>query len=98
MLDAKAREDGRFKALFENRSKNPAAWNNALKAVGREFAADLSVKVDPALVAANRARKLAQSQMATTDGPKSDTEEWESMSAAEQQAKMNRMLHDGMQG
>lgn len=98
MLDAKAREDVRFKALFDNRAKNPAAWNNALKAVSREFATDLSVKVDPALQASQRARKIAQSQMATTEGPKSDAEEWESMSPADQQAKMNRMLHDGMSG
>lgn len=92
MLDAKAREDGRFKALWENRSKNPAAWNNALKAVAREFATDLSVKVDPALQASQRARKIAQSQMATTEGPKSEVEEWESLPEPEQQARMNRML------
>jgi len=98
MLDAKAREDVRFKALFENRAKNPAAWSNALKAVSREIAADLSVKVDPALQASQRARKIAQQQMATTEAPKSETEEWESLSVEEQQAKMNRMLNQAMMG
>lgn len=95
MLDAKAREDTRFKALWENRSRNPAAWNNALKAVAKEFQEDLSVKVDPQLAAAQRARKVAQSAMATTNSPQSETEEWESLSADEQDAKYQRILNGG---
>ena len=93
MLDAKAREDPRFKALWDNRARNPTAWTNALKAVSKEFAADLSVKVDPSLVAAQRARKIAQGQMATTDNPRNDTEEWESMTLAEQEDRYQRILN-----
>lgn len=66
MLDAKARENPQFKALWDNRAKNPAAFNSALKIVAKEFAQELDVKVDPRLVESNRALKIAQRQMATT--------------------------------
>lgn len=65
-LDGMVREDPRLKAIWENRAKNPNAWNNALKIVSKQIAEDFSVKVDPALVAAQRARKDSQKQMATT--------------------------------
>jgi hypothetical protein len=75
MLDAEARENPKFKALWENRAKNPVAWDNALKITAKKFADDLSVKVDPALVAAQRARKDSQKQMATT-APEEPDEKW----------------------
>lgn len=66
MIDAEARSDYRFKALWENRHKNPAAFNKALGVIAKRFQEDLSVKVDPKLTDAQRQRKLAQSAMATT--------------------------------
>lgn len=75
-LDGMVREDPRLKAIWENRAKNPNAWNNALKIVTKQISEDFSVKVDPSLVAAQRARKDAQKQMATTtDTETSPTEE-----------------------
>jgi hypothetical protein len=68
-LDGMVREDPRLKAIWNNRGKNPTAWNNALKIVTKSIAEDFSVKVDPNLVAAQRARKDAQRQMATTNAP-----------------------------
>ena len=65
-LDGMVREDPRMKALWDNRTKNPTAWGNAVKIAGKKMAEDFSIKVDPALVAAQRARKDAQRQMATT--------------------------------
>lgn len=65
-LDGMVREDARLKAIWENRAKNPNAWSNALKIVTKQIAEDFSVKVDPTLVAAQRARKDSQKQMATT--------------------------------
>ena len=65
-LDGMVREDPRLKAIWNNRGKNPGAWNNALKIVTKQIAEDFSVKVDPSLVAAQRARKESQKQMATT--------------------------------
>lgn len=65
-LDGMVREDVRLKAIWDNRAKNPTAWNNALKIVSKQIAEDFSVKVDPSLVSAQRARKESQRQMATT--------------------------------
>ncbi len=75
-LDGMVREDPRMKALWDNRGKNPTAWGNALKIAAKKMADDFSVKVDPSLVAAQRARKEAQKQMATTAAePDNPTEE-----------------------
>lgn len=65
-LDGMVREDPRLRAIWNNRAKNPGAWQNALKIVSKSIAEDFSVKVDPKLVDAQRARKDAQKQMATT--------------------------------
>lgn len=65
-LDGMVREDPRMKALWENRGKNPVAWENATKIAAKKMAEEFSIKVDPSLVAAQRARKEAQKQMATT--------------------------------
>ena len=65
-LDGMVREDPRMKALWENRTKNPAAWQNACKVAAKKMAEEFSVKVDPDLQKAQRARKDAQKQMATT--------------------------------
>ena len=65
-LDAMVREDSRMKALWDNRGKNPTAWNNALKIAAKKMSEEFSVKVDPDLQKAQRARKESQKQMATT--------------------------------
>ena len=83
MLDAEARENPKFKAIWENRSKNPVAWDNALKIVAKKFGDELSVKVDPALVAAQRARKISQQQMATTSAESEQSPQEERLAAAQ---------------
>ena len=65
-LDGMVREDPRMKAIWNARAKNPAAWQSAVQIAAKKMAEDFSVKVDPALVAAQRARKESQKQMATT--------------------------------
>jgi hypothetical protein len=75
-IDGMVREDARLKAIWDNRAKNPTAWSNALKVVSKQIAEDFSVKVDPALVAAQRARKDSQRQMATTS-PESNVSAFE---------------------
>ena len=65
-LDSMVREDARMKALWDNRAKNPAAWGNALKIAAKKISDEFSLKVDPELQKAQRARKEAQQQMATT--------------------------------
>ena len=78
LLDAEARSDVRFKKVWENRDKNPTAWNNACKAVASKFQKDFDVKVDPDLVAAQRARKASQNAMATTTAESAD-DKWDGM-------------------
>ena len=94
MIDAKAREDVRFKALWEKREQNPTAWQSALKAVAKEFAADVSIQVDPRLVAAQQARKLAQKQMATT-AKESPEDSWDGLNQDQFEAKWNQMVSGG---
>ncbi len=65
-LDSMVREDARMKSLWDNRAKNPAAWGNALKIAAKKISDEFSLKVDPELQKAQRARKEAQQQMATT--------------------------------
>lgn len=86
-LDGMVREDPRLKAIWENRAKNPNAWSNALKIVSKTIAEDFSVKVDPSLVAAQRARKESQKQMATTT--ESDASPVEERLAAAQGAEFD---------
>lgn len=79
MLDAKARENPQFKALWDNRSKNPTAWNNALKVVSREIAKDFEYKADPRLVDSQKALKAAQRQMATTAPEPDANQKWDGL-------------------
>lgn len=65
-LDGAVRDNPQLKAIWDNRGKNPAAWNKALNIVTKQIAEDFSVKVDPKLVESQRARKESQRQMATT--------------------------------
>lgn len=76
-LDGMVRENPQLKAIWDNRGKNPAAWNKALGIVTKQIADDFSVKVDQNLVNAQRARKESQRQMATTtqESTASPTEE-----------------------
>lgn len=83
MLDAEARDNPKFKAIWENRAKNPVALDNALKILSRKFGEDLSVKVDPALVEAQRARKASQRQMATTTAESDESPQEQRLAAAQ---------------
>jgi len=92
LLDAKAREDTRFKSLWDNRSKNPDAWDKAVKAYGRQMASEFQVKVDPKLQAAQQARKIAQGAMATTATETPDSK-WDSMKQDEFASNWERMVN-----
>jgi hypothetical protein len=98
LLDAEARENPKFKAIWDNRHKNPVALDNALKIVAKKFGDELSVKVDPALVAAQRARKLSQQQMATTSAESEQSPQEERLAAAKGSdfdAEWGRLLSGG---
>ena len=65
-LEAKAAEDSRFKKLWDNRGKNPDAWNKALDLFSREVSETFSVKQDPQLTENQRAVAQSQRSMSTT--------------------------------
>ncbi len=92
LIDGKAREDPRFKALWDNRSKNPEAWTKAVKAYSREMASEFSLKTDPKLQASQQARKIAQSAMATTAAEPADAK-WDGMKQDDFAANWERMVN-----
>jgi hypothetical protein len=95
-LELEARDDPKFKAIWDNRQKNPQALERALKVVGNKLAEQFSMKVDPKLVASQRALKLSQSQTATTTTKEPDANEaWEGLSEEEFQQKWARSVGGG---
>ena len=93
-LEAKARRDPRFLAIWNNRAKNPKAFEAALDAVSGEFKERFSVKQDPQLLENQRAVATSRQSMATTQRT-SDADEWSQMTAAERQRKVQTMLRHG---
>src|SRR5258706_415983 len=93
-LQAKARDDPRFRAIWNNRAKNPVALKAALNAVAEEFQAEFTVKQDPQLVENQRAIQASRNAMATTQR-QSDQDKWTGMSPTERQAEVQRMIRGG---
>jgi hypothetical protein len=93
-LEAKARQDPRFLKIWEGRAKNPAAFNAAVKAFAKECQERYTVRQDPQLVENQRAAKVSQQQMATTQG-KSENDKWLDMSPADRQREVQRLLRLG---
>jgi hypothetical protein len=65
-LGAKARKDSRFLAVYNNRGKNPAAWNAAVSAYANDFKAKNQFKTDPQLTENTRAAKQSTQTSQTT--------------------------------
>lgn len=93
-LDGMVREDPRMKAIWDNRAKNPTAWNNALKIAAKKMQEDFSIKTDPNLVNSQRARKESQRQMATTSADSKD-ESWDNLAQEDFQRKWEQMVSGG---
>jgi hypothetical protein len=93
-LELRAQEDKKFKAIWDNRQKNPQALERAIKIVAREIAEDFSIKVDPDLVKSQRALKLSQQQTATTKREEPENE-WSGLDEQEFSQKWNRMVSGG---
>ncbi|HZR02802.1 MAG TPA: hypothetical protein VFA81_06505, partial [Burkholderiales bacterium] len=96
-LDGMVREDPRMKALWENRTKNPVAWQKACQFAAKQMSEEFSLKVDPELQKAQRARKEAQKQMATT-ADKDNTNPVEDQLAAAQGADFARQWENLVNG
>ncbi len=93
-LEVTARKDPKFKAVWENRGKNPKAFEAAIKAVSELAKEKYTVRQDPQLAENQRAMKVSQQQMATTTR-ESEQEKWASMTPADRQREIQRMLRAG---
>ena len=73
-LGAEARRDPRFLALWNNRDKNPKAYQEGIKAFSSKLAKKFSMRVDPQIAENQRALKEATSTKATTAPDESETD------------------------
>lgn len=93
-MEVKAREDARFRVIWQNRHTNPKAFNAALEALAQEAAQEYVVKQDPQLAENQRAVRVSQQQMATTTRT-SDQDELMKMSPGERQQYLRRKFASG---
>jgi len=93
-MEVKAREDARFRAIWNNRQSNPKAYNAALEALAMEAAQEYAVKQDPQLAENQRAMNASRNQMATTQ-KQTQNDEYAAMSPAERQARIQQLIRRG---
>jgi hypothetical protein len=73
-LGAEARRDPRFLNLWNNRAKNPKAFQEGVKAFANKLGKKFSMRVDPQIAENQRALKEATSTKATTAPAESETD------------------------
>lgn len=66
LLEATYKRDQNFKKIWDNRSRNPQALDQALNVLSGKFASQFNVRQDPQIAENIRAAKSAQQSMATT--------------------------------
>jgi len=71
-LGQKARKDSKFNSIYQNRRKNPQAWNAALSAVAAEFKGKYQFRQDPQL--AENVRAARQSTQTSLTSKESVTD------------------------
>ena len=87
-LEKMYRTDTNFKKIWDNRDKNPKAFDKALDVLANKLAPTFSVRQDPQLTENQLAAKKSQQTMAST--AKADNNaEWEGLSEAEFWQKWN---------
>jgi len=95
-LGQKARKDPKFLSLYNNRDKNPKAWDAALRAMRNEFAQKFSVKTDSQLAENQRALRTAQQTSATTKPePSGDNARFEGKIGRDFEAEWSRYVSSG---
>jgi ribonuclease HI len=94
-LGHKARKEERLLKVWNNRQKNPRAWDAALKAIGNEMVGKFAVKSDPQLAENQRAMKVAQQSMATASKEPSLDEKLGKLTGAAFDRAMDR-IRNGM--
>lgn len=93
-LELTARKDPKFKAVWDNRDKNPRAFQAAVKAAAAMAKEKYTVRQDPQLAENQRAMKVSQQQMATTT-KQSEQDKWANMEPAERQREVQKLLRMG---
>lgn len=68
-LEKRAREEPGFQSIWNNRDKNPGAYNKALGAIANELKGRFDFKADPQLAENHRAANQSQQQSETTQAP-----------------------------
>jgi hypothetical protein len=94
VLEAKAREDARFLKIWNNRAQNPKAFQAALAALRGEMESEYAVRRDPQLTENQRAVRVSQQQMATTQKT-SENDKWGTMSPEERRQETQRIRRMG---
>lgn len=90
-LGAKAKKDPRLLQVWNNRDKNPKAWDAALKAIGNEAAGKFEVRTDGQLVENQRAMKAAQQTMATAQPQPTQEQKMGQLNGADFDREWERM-------
>lgn len=85
-LEKMYRTDTNFKKIWDNRDKNPGAFNKALDVIADKLTPIFSVKQDPQLTENQLAAKKSQQTMANAP-PQEKHAEWDNLSEAEFEAK-----------
>lgn len=92
-LDNEARRDPRFHQLWENRGKNPAAWQKALDGFAGKYASKFAMRSDPQLAENQRAVRASQEAHASTRAAPA-TDEWDNLSPSEFEARWRALTND----
>jgi hypothetical protein len=90
-LGAEARRDPRFLKLWENREKNPKAYQEGIKAFAGKLSKKFSMRVDPQIAENQRALKEATSTKATTAPEDSLTDRLGKLNGADFDREMARI-------
>lgn len=90
-LGAEARRDPRFLALWEQRSANPKAFNEGIKAFSSKLGKKFSMRADPQIAENFRALKETTSTKATTAPEESLTDKLGKLSGSDFDRAMSRI-------
>jgi hypothetical protein len=91
-LNMKARKDSRFASIYQNRGKNPQAWNAAQMAVANELKGKTQFRTDPQLTENVRAAKQSTSTSLTTkDTGDAQTPVEKALAGAKTQAEFDQL-------
>jgi len=81
-MEVEYRNNPAFKKIWDNRDKNPAAYNKALGVIADKWSSKFANKADPQLAENVRAAKTSQQTMANAPATDKD-DEWSNLSPGE---------------